>query len=48
MTCSCASPAWRLLDPLPVLAKVGDDEDEEDEALPHSGGAAPDPLRGFS
>jgi hypothetical protein len=23
-------PAWRMLDPLPVLARVGDDEDDED------------------
>jgi hypothetical protein len=25
-----ALPAWRMLDPLPVLARVGDDEDDED------------------
>jgi hypothetical protein len=43
-----AMPAWRLLDPLPVLAKVGDDEDEDEDALPPGTASAPDPLRGFS
>jgi hypothetical protein len=43
-----ALPAWRLLDPLPVLAKVGDEEDDEEEALPAGAASAPDPLRGFS
>jgi hypothetical protein len=43
-----AMPAWRLLDPLPVLAKVGEEEDDEDDALPPGAAAAPDPLRGFS
>ena len=23
-------PAWRMLDPLPVLARIGDEEDDED------------------
>ncbi|HEY0826438.1 MAG TPA: hypothetical protein VGD76_21810, partial [Ramlibacter sp.] len=44
-----ALPAWRLLDPLPVLARAGDDgEDEEDEAFEPEGPDAPDPLRGFA
>jgi hypothetical protein len=25
-------PAWRVLDPLPVLARAGDDDDDEDDA----------------
>ncbi|HEY8358704.1 MAG TPA: hypothetical protein VIL30_14695, partial [Ramlibacter sp.] len=45
-----ALPAWRLLDPLPVLAHAGEEEeDEEDEPLDARGDAAPaDPLRGFA
>jgi hypothetical protein len=43
-----ALPAWRLLDPLPVLARPGEDEDEEDDALDASGSAPADPLRGIS
>ncbi|QJW84702.1 hypothetical protein HK414_16465 [Ramlibacter terrae] len=45
-----ALPAWRLLDPLPVLAHAGEEEeDEEDEPLDaRDGAAAADPLRGFA
>jgi hypothetical protein len=43
-----ALPAWRLLDPLPVLARTGDDEDEDDEAFEPTGRQGPDPLRGFA
>jgi hypothetical protein len=43
-----ALPAWRLLDPLPVLARAGEDEeDEEDDAFQPSHEEGPDPLRGF-
>ncbi|MDB5911520.1 MAG: putative outer membrane protein pmp20, partial [Ramlibacter sp.] len=44
-----ALPAWRMLDPLPVLARPGEDEDEEeDDALDASRSAPADPLRGIS
>jgi hypothetical protein len=46
-----ALPAWRLLDPLPVLARVGDeedDEDEDDETFDAQAERGPDPLRGYS
>ena len=44
-----ALPAWRLLDPLPVLARTGDDEEEdEDEPLSASRPVPADPLRGFA
>ncbi|MFL6692567.1 MAG: hypothetical protein ACJ8GO_06370, partial [Ramlibacter sp.] len=46
-----AMPAWRLLDPLPVLARSGDeDEETEDGEEPLSPFAPvpPDPLRGFA
>lgn len=43
-----ALPAWRVLDPLPVLSRVDDEVEEDDEALDAitdvSGG---NPLRGF-
>jgi hypothetical protein len=42
-----ALPAWRVLDPLPVLSRVDEEAEEDDEALeamPDRGG---DPLRGF-
>jgi hypothetical protein len=44
-----ALPAWRLLDPLPVLARAEDEEDEDDDEAfdPDATGRA-DPLRGFS
>jgi hypothetical protein len=43
-----ALPAWRVLDPLPVLSRVDEEAQDDDEALaiePHAGG---NPLRGFS
>lgn len=45
-----AMPAWRLLDPLPVLARRGDEEEDEDDEEPLAGGrpAPADPLRGFA
>ncbi|KQT11041.1 Ig-like domain-containing protein [Ramlibacter sp. Leaf400] len=45
-----ALPAWRLLDPLPVLARSADDDQDEDddEALPRAAPTPPDPLRGFA
>jgi large repetitive protein len=47
-----ALPAWRLLDPLPVLAQAGAaagrDEDEEEDAFDPDEGEKPDPLRGYA
>jgi hypothetical protein len=44
-----ALPAWRLLDPLPVLARAGEEEeDEDDETFDSQAERGPDPLRGFS
>jgi VCBS repeat-containing protein len=44
-----ALPAWRLLDPLPVLAHAGEEEeDEDDETFDAHPGEGADPLRGFS
>ncbi|GAC1525362.1 MAG: hypothetical protein NVS2B4_01250 [Ramlibacter sp.] len=44
-----AVPAWRLLDPLPVLGRANDDEEnEDDEPLPSILLNSPDPLRGFA
>ena len=43
-----ALPAWRVLDPLPVLSRVDEEAQDDDEALaaePRSGGNA---LRGFA
>jgi hypothetical protein len=45
-----ALPAWRMLDPLPVLARTPGDyeeEDEDDDGLAADAGQAQDPLRGF-
>jgi len=41
-----ALPAWRMLDPLPVLSRVDEEEDEEE---PLEGGRRDgrDTLRGF-
>jgi hypothetical protein len=42
-----AMPAWRVLDPLPVLSRVDEEAEEDDEALdavPERGG---NPLRGY-
>jgi VCBS repeat-containing protein len=44
-----ALPAWRLLDPLPVLARAeGEDDEDDDEALDPDAAGRADPLRGFS
>ena len=44
-----ALPAWRLLDPLPVLARPGEDEDDDEEdALDALSVAPADPLRGIA
>jgi hypothetical protein len=44
-----ALPAWRMLDPLPVLSRAGDEEEEEeDETFDAHPGERADPLRGFS
>jgi hypothetical protein len=42
-----ALPAWRILDPLPVLSHVGDDMPDEDDALDAMAQQPGDPLRGF-
>jgi hypothetical protein len=46
-----ALPAWRLLDPLPVLSSAaagGEEDDDEDETFEGEAGQGVDPLRGFS
>lgn len=42
-----ALPAWRVLDPLPVLSRVDDDAEEDDDALDAVADGEVDPLRGF-
>lgn len=42
-----ALPAWRLLDPLPVLARVEEESEEDDEALDDGAGDGRNTLRGF-
>jgi hypothetical protein len=45
-----AMPAWRVLDPLPVLSRAGDEESDDEDALGPVAGNADDPvrtLRGF-
>ncbi|MDB5945493.1 MAG: putative outer membrane protein pmp20 [Ramlibacter sp.] len=42
-----ALPAWRVLDPLPVLSRVDDEADEDDEALDAVSDRGGNPLRGF-
>jgi hypothetical protein len=42
-----ALPAWRVLDPLPVLSRVDEEAEEDDEALDAVSAKAGDPLRGF-
>jgi hypothetical protein len=43
-----ALPAWRVLDPLPVLSRVEDDaQQDDDEALDTAAHTGADPLRGF-
>ena len=42
-----ALPAWRVLDPLPVLSRVDDEAEEDDEALDAITDSGGNPLRGF-
>jgi len=42
-----ALPAWRVLDPLPVLSRVDEETEEDDEALDAVTDQGSDPLRGF-
>ena len=42
-----ALPAWRVLDPLPVLSRVDDEVPEDDEALDAVSDRGGNPLRGF-
>ena len=42
-----ALPAWRVLDPLPVLSRVDDEVQEDDEALDAVSDRRGNPLRGF-
>ncbi len=42
-----ALPAWRLLDPLPILSRVSEEEDEDDDALDARARQPVDPLRGI-
>jgi hypothetical protein len=45
-----AIPAWRLLDPLPVLGHLGtpDADEDDDDTFDPGAGKGGDPLRGFS
>ena len=42
-----ALPAWRILDPLPVLARRGDDDESDDEEMQGPQDAGRNVLRGF-
>lgn len=42
-----ALPAWRVLDPLPVLSRVDEETQEDDEALDAVAQSSGNPLRGF-
>jgi hypothetical protein len=42
-----ALPAWRILDPLPVLARRGDDEESDEEELEGAQDTGRNVLRGF-
>ena len=42
-----ALPAWRVLDPLPVLSRADDEAEEDDEALDAITDSGGNPLRGF-
>lgn len=42
-----ALPAWRVLDPLPVLSRVDEEAEEDDEALDAVSDTGGNPLRGF-
>lgn len=43
-----AMPAWRLLDPLPVLSRAQDEDDDDDDLLDGPERRPGDALRGFS
>jgi hypothetical protein len=43
-----ALPAWRVLDPLPVLSRVDEETQDDDEALAAEPRAGGNPLRGFA
>lgn len=42
-----AMPAWRVLDPLPVLSRADEEVEEDDEALDAVSDGGGNPLRGF-
>jgi hypothetical protein len=42
-----ALPAWRVLDPLPVLSRVDEEAEEDDEPLDDRGDDGRNTLRGF-
>ena len=42
-----ALPAWRILDPLPVLARRGDDEERDEEEMEGAEDTGRNVLRGF-
>lgn len=42
-----ALPAWRILDPLPVLARPGDDEEQDEEDAAAARDEGRNVLRGF-
>ena len=42
-----ALPAWRVLDPLPVLSRVDEEAEEDDEALDAVAERSGNPLRNF-
>jgi hypothetical protein len=42
-----ALPAWRILDPLPVLARPDEEADEDDEDLADGNDDGRNALRGF-
>jgi hypothetical protein len=42
-----ALPAWRILDPLPVLARPGDDEEKDEDDMADAQDTGRNVLRGF-
>jgi hypothetical protein len=42
-----ALPAWRILDPLPVLSRVDEEDESEEEPLHDEGHRGRNTLRGF-
>ena len=42
-----ALPAWRILDPLPVLARRGDEEEQDEEGIEGAEDTGRNVLRGF-